>query len=268
MAALLWGMTSLQVGGNAADHVVWQGILQRGLRASFMLIAVGAVLGMRAAEFIEWRWTVDVALMVLALAVAGEAVTALARFGWFADIDLQLGAHDGLERRLFRLGSMAAFAVPMLALLAASERKENPVDPPRGSLPAMLLVRFEPWLFAIGAAALPGFLMAAAVLDREIAWLSPVGADTTLAACAAATIRAYRRLDRLAFGGWLLVSASMMLGLLMGAYAFDGPLRPPGFVGEYGTVTRTLLRDLHVFAMCAGVVGVVLADGSGRRVRP
>jgi hypothetical protein len=219
---------------------------QFGLRASFLLISIGAIWQLRSAIPAQWKWTVRAALTMLICGVASE----------FVDLS-SLGASDGLEQRLFRLGAMAAYAVPMLALLAAGEQKGNQAVATNRL--AAILLRLEPFLFAVGASTLATILLAAAFINKELAWLAPIGADTTVAACAAAAIRARSRHDALAFAAWLLVCASMTIGLLMGAYAFDGPLPAPSFIGDYNALPRMLLRDVHVILLSLGIVGIAVA---------
>jgi hypothetical protein len=220
--------------------------MQFALRASFLLISIGAIWRLRSTISAQWKWAVRAALTMLVCGVAAELV----------DIS-SLGASDSLEQRLFRLGAMAAYAVPMLALLAASEQKEG--QPLATNRLAIILLRLEPFLFAVGASTLATILLAAALINKELAWLAPIGADTTVAACAAAAIRARSRHDALAFAAWLLVCASMTIGLLMGAYAFDGPLPAPSFIGDYNTLPRILLRDVHVILLSLGIVGIAVA---------
>ena len=222
---------------------------QFGLRASFLLISVGAVWRLQSTLLTlstQWKWAVGAALTILVCGVAAELIDVRS-----------LGASDSLEQRLFRLGAMAAYAVPMLALLAAGEQKENQAVATNRL--AAILLRLEPFLFAVGASTLATILLAAAFINKELAWLAPIGADTTVAACAAAAIRARSRHDALAFAAWLLVCASMTIGLLMGAYAFDGPLPAPSFIGDYNALPRMLLRDVHVILLSLGMVGIAVA---------
>lgn len=222
---------------------------QFGLRASFLLISVGVVWQLQSTPSTlsaQWKWAVGAALTMLVCGVAAELIDVRS-----------LGASDSLEQRLFRLGAMAAYAVPMLALLAAGEQKEN--QELATNRLAIFLLRLEPFLFAVGASTLATILLAAAFINKELAWLAPIGADTTVAACAAAAIRARSRHDAVAFTAWLLVCASMTIGLLMGAYAFDGPLPAPSFIGDYNALPRMLLRDVHVILLSLGMVGIAVA---------
>ena len=102
-------------------------------------------------------------------------------------------------------------------------------------------------------------LMAAAFVHKEFTWASALGADTTVAACAAAAIRARWRNDRLAASGWLLVCAGLAVGRLMGIYSFGGPVPAPAFIGDYNALPRVLLRDGHVILLATGIAAVALA---------
>ena len=189
---------------------------QRVLHVSFLLISLGAFWQLQIPSAGPWKWAIRAALATLAFGVAGEITSVAVAAGWVTDMTAVLGANDSLEQRLFRLGAMAAFAIPMMTLLAAAERKQN-VEKAQVKLSARIaaiLVRWEPVLFAFGTIALPGFLLAAAFFNKEFTWLSPIGADTAFLACAAAAIRARWRTDDLAFAGWLLICISMAIGFL------------------------------------------------------
>jgi len=248
-------------GAVPPDHVDSHQSMQGWLRIAFLLISVGAIWRLRLRLSTQWRWAVGAALTVLALAVAGELAGSLGRPGWIMDIGAGLGTVDSLEWRIFRLGAMAAYAVPMLALLAAGERKQETVSESRRMTVriAALLVRWEALLFAVGASTLASLLMAAAFIHNDFAWLSAVGADASVAACAAAAIRARRRADRLVFGAWLLICGGMAIGLFMGIYSFGGPLPAPSVIGDYNALPRVLLRDGHVILLAIGIAGIAVA---------
>jgi len=246
-------------GAVPPQHVVSHEALQQWLRVAFLFIALGALWRLRSPLSAQWRWAVAAAIAVLGCAVIGELAGSLLSSGWIAELSAGLGAADSHERRLFRLGAMAAYAVPMLVLLAAGEPPPDTVANQNriSSRIAALLVRWEPLLFAIGASTLASLLLAAAFVHREITWLAPIGADTTVAACAAAAIRAHWRADRLAFGSWMLVCAGMIIGLIMGIYSFGGPVPSP--IGDYNAFPRVILRDVHVMLLATGIVGVALS---------
>lgn len=263
MAALL--TSAILDASPTASHTVVQLPVQLGLRAAFLLITLGALQRLRSPVSKHWRWAIAAALVILGGGIAIDLLGAIASLGWVIDFRANLGPIDSLEQRLFRIGAMAAYAIPMLVLLAAGDQKEQLVvrnvrtNQTWVARIAALLLRWEPVLFTIGVATLSTVLIAAAFINREFTWLLPIGADTTVAACAAATIRAHNRSDSLAFAGWLLVCASMSVGLLLGGFSFGGPLPTPGFIGDYNELPRLLLRDGHVMLLSVGIISIAIA---------
>ena len=266
LLAMMTQAASVLISGiEPAAHTQFQSELQQGLRIALLLVSIGALTRLAPPGSSQWQWAVRLALTVLAIGVAAEL---FATTGGTATLDRHLGVSNGLEYRLFRLGAMATFAVPMLTLLAASEPKPAAArsDGSAWGRIGAFLVRWEGTLFAVGVSTLPLILLAGAFVNRELTWLSPIGADTTFAACVAASIRARSRRDRLACSGWLAVSISMGIGLLMGVYSFGGPLPAPTMIGDYDDIIRVLLRSGHVVLMSIGFVAIGLAGIRGQRV--
>lgn len=248
---------ALIAGATLRDHAAAHAPMYLGLRTGFVVIALGALARVHLASR-RWRRTIVVALLVLACGMFVELAGLLAH-GADGPWNGRTGG-NGVEARLLRLAAMAAFAIPTLMLLAATDVGET--RPADGTSPphlVALLLRFEPALFAIGGATLSALLVCGALVHREITWLLPVGADTTLAGCCAAAIRAHGRRDRAACYGWLGVCSGMAIGLLMGAYAFGGPLPAPAFIGDYGALPRMLIRDAHILLISMGIVTIALA---------
>lgn len=250
---------------STANHTAVQQPAQLGLRAAFLLITLGALQRLSSPISKHWRWATGAALLILGGGMAMDLLGAFAGLEWITDFRVSLGVVDSLESRLFRLGAMAAYALPMLVLLAASEQQNQPAeenlpnDAPWVTRIAALLLRWEPVLFTIGVTTLSSALIAAAFIHKELTWLSPIGADTTFAACAAATIRARNRADSLAFAGWLMVCVSMSVGLLLGSFSFGGPLPTPNLIGSYNELPRILLRDGHVILLSIGMISIAVA---------
>lgn len=257
-------MRALVAGSVPTNHTALHGPILWGLRNAFLLIALGALWQLPPAVSRPWRWAVRGAVAMLACGVVVDLVGAFTRADWIVDPSAHLGAIDNVEHRLFRLAAMAAYAVPMLVLLAAAEPKAGTIAGAKriSARIVELLVRWEPVLFTIGATALATTLAAAAFVHKELTWALPIGVDTTVAGCGAAAIRARWRVDRLAFSGWLAVFVSMGIGLLMGSYSFGGPLPTPSIIGDYDALPRMLLRDGHIMVISLGVVGI--ASGIAR----
>lgn len=243
------------------DHTAVLAPMMAGLRLALLVIGLGALWRLRMPTALSWRWAIGAAVAVLVCGALADVVWPGMHSDAPLDGDTAAGALDSLEQRLMRLAMMAAYAIPVLVLLAAAESRhhETPGGHGIGVRMGVLLVRWEPVLFLVGVSTLATTLAAAALLHTGIKWALPIGADTTLAACAAATVRARWRDDRIAFFGWSAVCISMAVGLLMGSYAFDGPLPAPAFIGGYDAAPRILLRGAHVFVMVVGIAAIAAA---------
>lgn len=231
------------------------------VRAAFLLIAVGLLLAPPRATTLWWTRVRVAAMTMLACSITADVVGAFA-----PGLTSLLGPVDDVHRRLLRLANMASRAVPLLALLAASCTSPEPTFPASGESPSwgQRALRLEPLLFVIGVTTLPTILAMSAVIHKEIAWALPIGADTTVAGCVMAAIRARKRSDVVALLGWSAVAGSMIVGLLMGLYAFEGPLPAPRAAGAYGTIARTAMRDGHIVVLVLGVVALALNLGPSR----
>jgi hypothetical protein len=171
-----------------------------------------------------------------------------------------LGPEDGVPLRMLRLARAAAIALPAVALLyeqlAASEKEP--------------LARRGRALLWCGVATMSAVLALAAFTTPELKYLLPVPALTTFGGTCVAVLLAYRRASRLEAWGWLLVAASMGNGLLMGMYAFDGPMPAPPFLDGYNDFVRRLSRLGHAYCIVLGLLSVYVArlaggDASGWR---
>jgi len=227
------------------------------LRVAFLVVVIG-IFPRPQSMPVAWRRAVNTACAMLACSVCGDVYGALSDAGVVPDVVASLGVIDSVERRILRLASMAARAVPLLTLLAAREtisvRRPMTSFDAASPRPLEVLLWLEPYLFVVGTSTLATILAAAAFVRFELAWAAPLGVDTALAGCAAAAVRAHRRRDPGALLGWLAVVVSMVMGLFMGGYAFGGPLPAPAAIGDYRTLTRTLLRDAHIALLSLGVL--------------
>lgn len=160
-----------------------------------------------------------------------------------------MGAPDGLRRRFVRLATAAALTLPVVALLYPGATGSGAADPPA--------VRWGQLALIGGAIGMPLFLLAAALGSPNLKYLLPLPADAVFGGTLVAAWRAPRRVSRLEVYGWRLVAVSMALGLLMGTFAFEGPLPAPDFLDGYDDLARRLLRQAHVGAILLGLVGIL-----------
>ena len=57
--------------------------------------------------------------------------------------------------------------------------------------------------------------------------------------------------------GWSLFLAGIVYGLVLGLFAFDGPIRVPQPFDDYASLPRRLLRFAHIACMALGLVNVL-----------
>jgi len=152
---------------------------------------------------------------------------------------------------MLRLGRMASAAIPLF-LLMHHEVRENAVDKP-------VFIKWVPKIFLFGAVALPILLVLPAAVWMPLKYAMPLGSDAVLIGVGFTAYWAIKQGKRIEFLGWLLLAISMNMGLLMGAYAFDGPFSAPAFVGDFLDAGRRLLRSSHVEIIVAATL-LILAD--------
>lgn len=162
-----------------------------------------------------------------------------------------LGPEDGVRLRMLRLARVASIALPIQAILfdrlrqGGSERR---------------VVRWGGLALATGAIGMPLVLTAAALGSQILKYLLPLPADAVLFGAGVAVWLAFRGQSLMARWGWSLLLVSMLVGQLMGGYAFDGPLpAPPAFTG-YLDFVRTLARIGHAYAILLGLLALFAAE--------
>jgi hypothetical protein len=164
-----------------------------------------------------------------------------------------LGPPDGLRLRLLRLAQVACIALPLLTLLYRGLMARVPLDIPlpRWGFRAMLG----------GMIGMPSLLAAAAVTRVEFKYLLQFPAVAMFAGtlCGAWLARRYAR--PVEHWGWVLIALSMAAGLLMGLYAFDGPLPSPAFIGDYNDPVRRVIRQAHTSTIVAGFISILISRG-------
>lgn len=205
------------------------------------------------------RWLCGTVVLGLGLETLLSAGTLLPS----APLAAGFGAPEELPRRLLRLARVAAVVLPLIALALGELRNRT-----AGSAFNMQGKRWRgvEWLtrgLAAGAVGMPLLLTIAAVVDLRGKYLLPIAADLVLAGTLTGAWLSWRLRNRREFLGWSLVAASMLVGMGIGGYAFDGPLPSP--VGSYGDLVRTAMREVHSGTI---VLGVVLLLGWPRRSRP
>jgi hypothetical protein len=162
-----------------------------------------------------------------------------------------LGPEDGVRLRMLRLARVAAVALSVLTILyhgliAQTEAQEQYAR--RGQMALM-------W----GTVAMPIILTAAAFTTVHLKYLLPLPALALFVGTITGARLAKQQATPLELWSWRLIAFSMAVGLLMGLYAFDGPLPSPEFLGGYNDFARRLSRLGHAYAIVLGLLGIFVA---------
>jgi hypothetical protein len=65
---------------------------------------------------------------------------------------------------------------------------------------------------------------------------------------------------------WVVMSIGALTGLVMGMWSFDGPLAVPGWLGDYGSTARRLVRLGHIACFCIGILHLLFVAEAERRL--
>lgn len=171
-----------------------------------------------------------------------------------------LGPEDGVRMRMLRLGRVASIALPIQAIL---------YDRLRQNAPERRVVRWGGLALAWGAVGMPVVLTGAALGNLGLKYLLPLPADAVLFGAGVGVWLAFHDKSWSLRWGWSLLLASMVMGQLMGGYAFDGPLPAPPAFGGYLDFARSLARIGHAYAILLGLLALFAAEvapGPLRRV--
>ena len=194
--------------------------------AGLLMLTMG-----RAAGHLEARFR-QAALLVSA---AGPGLFALHAFAFPESGDL-------LQARFLRLGATAAMALPLLAALYRFHLAAG----------ATRAARLASTLSGIGMVAVPLVLVLSAFVDERLKYALGPASDCFAVALIIACVQAWRGDHRAALAGFGTVLASMLLGKVMGFYAFDGPVSAPAALTAYADAWRVSLRHFHIDIMVLG----------------
>lgn len=61
-----------------------------------------------------------------------------------------------------------------------------------------------------------------------------------------------------------MMAVGAITGLVMGLWSFDGPVSVPGWLGDYGSTARRLVRLGHIACFGVGILNLLLAAEAER----
>jgi hypothetical protein len=161
------------------------------------------------------------------------------------------GADDGVRLRMMRLARVAVIALSVLTLLYYGVARRAGMD--------RSTARWGGLVLACGAIGMPAILVAACFTSLYLKYVLALPATAVLVGVFLGLMFGLRYAKPLEWWGWALIAASTSVGMLMGLYAFDGPLGTPEFLGEYNETPRRLLRLAHSYCIVLGIMAIFLA---------
>ncbi len=226
--------------------------------AGAWLIPAGAL--MNLAGFMTLSWVVPAGRgtpglrVVLAVFCFGMLLDAM--MGLFASspgtfLPTYIGPEDGVRLRMLRLARAAVIALSVLTLLYQGLAARG--DPHRRA------IRWGRLGMLCGTIGMPTILTAACFTTVSMKFLLPIPAQAIFAGTLVGVWLAQKYSRPLELWGWLLIATSMASGLLMGMYAFDGPLPSPEFLGAYNDFARRLARLAHAYCIVLGLLSIFIA---------
>jgi len=226
--------------------------------AGAWLIPLGALLNLAGFASLAWvaprrqdGLELRAVLLVIAFGMLLDELTAL--FALRPDLFLPgyLGPEDGVRQRMLRLARAAAIALPVVTLLYRELAARHGLRD--------RVVRWGRAALLAGMVGMPLTLAAAAATTPDLKYLLELPAWALLAGTLAGVRLAWAQAGLLESWGWSLVATSMVVGILMGAYAFDGPFEPPRSIGGYNELPRRLTRLAHAYTIVLGLTSIFVA---------
>jgi hypothetical protein len=257
------GLASGLSGAGALVYAAGYG-LQIQWEEGAWLVVVGALLNFVAFAVLAGagagRPALRVVLLVFCFGMLLDTVMGLFAADPERFLPSYLGAEDGVRMRMLRLARAAVVALSLLTLLYQ--------DLAARAGPGRRLVYWGQVALLVGAAGMPLVLGVAAFTTVEAKYLLPIPAQATFLGTLAGAWLAAAWARPLELWGWLLVAVSMGAGLLMGLYAFDGPLPAPAAIGAYNDYARRLTRLAHAYCIVLGLLSIFLARELEQAAQP
>jgi hypothetical protein len=227
-------------------------------QASIWLVPAGALINFTGFMVLAWanlgpqgRPDLRLVLPIVSLGMLLDCLMGLFIASPQVFLPLYIGPEDGIRLRMLRLARAAVIALSLLTLLyegmAARGRTQSRA------------VHWGRIALLLGTIGMPLILTAAAFISVHIKFLLGVPADAIFAGTLVGAWLAGRHASPLELWGWVLMAASLAVGLVMGLYAFDGPWAPPAFLGAYNDFGRRLARLAHAYAIVLGLLCILVA---------
>jgi hypothetical protein len=250
LTSSLSGLGALLYTAGYLLHPLWSEGAWLSTGGALMNFAAFGVLSCAGSGW-QGRTALRIVLLILCFGMLIDAIMGLfaAHPGLF--LPDFLGREDGVRLRMLRLARAAVIALSLLTLLYR--------DLAARACPGHRFVSWGGVALLLGALGMPLILSVAAFTSVEVKILLVIPAQATFWGTMVGVWLAQSWARPLELWGWLLVAVSMAAGLLMGLYAFDGPLAAPAFLGAYNDYARRLSRLGHAYCIVLGLLSICLA---------
>ncbi|MEC9002623.1 MAG: hypothetical protein VX644_04560 [Planctomycetota bacterium] len=164
-----------------------------------------------------------------------------------------LGNEDEVRLRMLRLARVAVIALTVLTLLYFDLASRSKVLSPAVTWGHRGLLG--------GTVGMPLVLALACFTATALKYLLPIPATLVCLGAIAGLNLAWKHGTRLECLGWSIITSSLLVGMIIGMYAFDGPLPAPTTMDHYQDLPRRLLRIGHAYAIVLGMLALFIAEG-------
>ena len=254
---LAYGISAWLTGLGAVVSAMGYGVTGRWASSAWLILA-GALMNLTGFIIISWggpgrgrNRQFSVVLAIICSGVVLDAVMGMSELSSRLFLPPYIGAEDGLRLRMLRLARVSAIMLPVLTLLHQGLAEH--ADPRTRS------VRWGRIGMLCGTIGIPVILTIAGFMNFGFKLLLPIPANAIFIGTLCGAWLAKRHARPLELWGWLLIAVSIAAGLVIGLFAFDGPLPPPGFVGGYNDVVRTLIRLAHTYCIVFGLATIFIS---------
>jgi len=254
---LAYGISVWLTGLGGVVSAIGYGMTGRWASSAWLILA-GALMNLTGFMIIAWggpgrgrKRQFSVVLAIICSGMVLDAVMGTSELSSRLFLPSYIGAEDGLRLRMLRLARVSAIVLPVLTLLHQGLAEH--ADPRTRS------VRWGRIGMLCGTIGIPVILTIAGFMNFGFKLLLPIPANAIFIGTLCGAWLAKRHARPLELWGWLLIAVSIAAGLVIGLFAFDGPLPPPGFVGGYNDLVRTLIRLAHTYCIVFGLASIFIS---------
>ena len=197
-------------------------------------------------------WHIQTILPILCFGIFLDLLMSLFIFQPTLFFPVWLGTEDQVRLRMLRLARVAVIALTVLTLLY--------FDLANRSNTTKRIVTWGHRGLVGGTIGMPLVLALACFTNPQLKFLLPIPATLVCLGSCSGLALAWTYGEWLERLGWSIITVSLFAGMLIGMYAFDGPLPAPSRMTHYQDFVRRLLRMGHAYAIVLGILTLFVAQ--------